>query len=141
MSTDGGAGGFFRSVTGMTGDVRSLIRTELRSTQEDLASRVTARARRAGKGAAMVGGAGVLGAVATGTAAVLLVRVLDALLPSKVSAFVATVLFGGGAAALGAAGVAELRRSLAGADPTEAASAGAGPGAGAGPTSAGRGPW
>ena len=120
MSMDGGAGGFFRSVTGMTGDVRGLIRTELRSTQEDMASRVTARARRAGKGAAMVGGAGVLGAVATGTAAVLLVRVLDALLPSKVSAFVATVLFGGGAAALGAAGVAELRRSLASAEATSA---------------------
>lgn len=105
-----GAGGFLRS---MAGDARGMVRTEIRSTVDELTAGVTTRVRSAGKGAALLGGAGALGALCLGTGAVLVIRVLEAVLPSRLAAFVATLLFGSGAAALGAAGVAEIRRSAA----------------------------
>ncbi|RKS75274.1 putative superfamily III holin-X [Motilibacter peucedani] len=112
-----GAGGFLRGmagdVLGMAGDVRGMVRSEVRGTVDELTGRVTGRARRAGKGAALLGGAGAMGALSLGTAAVLVLRVLEAVLPRRTAAFVATVLFGGAAAGLGAAGVAELKRSAA----------------------------
>ena len=92
----------------LTQDVGALLREELRAAQADL----TGKARRAGRGGALLAGAGVLGALATASSAVLLQRVLDGFLPPRTAAAVTTVLYAGGAAALGAAGAAELRRAL-----------------------------
>jgi hypothetical protein len=109
MSTNSpGAGGFLRS---MAGDVRGMVRSEIRGTVDELTGKVTGRVRSAGKGAALLGGAGAMGALSLGTGAVFVVRVLEALLPRRTAAFVATVLFGAAAAGLGAAGVAEIKRS------------------------------
>jgi hypothetical protein len=87
-------------------DVRMFVREELRSAQGEMKS----KARKITKSSAMLGSAGVLGALALGTTTLLLVRVLDRYLPPRVAALVATVALGGGAAALAAAGVQELRR-------------------------------
>jgi hypothetical protein len=52
----------------------------------------------------------VLGVLATGTSAVVLIRFLDRLLPPLTAAVVATGLLGGGAAVLARAGLEELKR-------------------------------
>jgi uncharacterized membrane protein YqjE len=89
-------------------DVRALVREELRRARAELSG----KARRTGKAAILFGGAGVLGALAVGTSAVLLVRVADEVLPRTASALVVTILYGAGAGALVAAGAAELRRAM-----------------------------
>lgn len=90
---------------GMTDDVRALVQGEVAAARREM----TDKARAAGPGAAMLGGAAVLGALAAGTSAVVLVRALDRVLPPTAAALVATALLGGGAAALAKAGVADLR--------------------------------
>jgi uncharacterized membrane protein YqjE len=89
-------------------DVRALVREELRRARAELSG----KARRTGKAATLFGGAAVLGALAAGTSAVLLVRVVDKVLPRTTSALVVTILYGAGAGALVAAGAAELRRAM-----------------------------
>jgi Putative Actinobacterial Holin-X, holin superfamily III len=89
-------------------DLRSLMHQELRSAREELA----ATAKSAGRGAALLGGAGVLGALTAGTSAALLVRALDRVLPRPLSALVAVAIYGAAAGGLAAAGIAELRRAL-----------------------------
>jgi hypothetical protein len=88
-------------------DVRTLVRQELRHAQDELAG----SAQRAAKAAGLFGGAAVLAALATGTSAMLLTRVLERFLAPATAAFVACALFGGGAGALAGAGVAEFRRA------------------------------
>ena len=112
-STGGGRAGNAESTTGellqaLTDDVRSLVQQELRSAQAEM----TEKARRASKGAAMLGGAAVLGALATGTSAAVLTRILEKLFGPAMAAVIATALYGGGAALLANAGVEELRRAL-----------------------------
>ena len=111
MGTEGGAGGFLRA---MSGDVRGLLRQELRQTQDEWIAKLRGKVRRAGRGAGLLAGAGVFTALAAGTGAVLVLRVLEALLPSRAAALVATVLFGSAAAGLAAAGLKEIRRSESG---------------------------
>lgn len=105
-NTDGATTDLLRA---LTDDLSTLIRSELKRVQDELAD----TARRAGRGGALLAGAGVLATLSAGTSAVLLVRVLDRFLPPRASVLVATVLYGGGAAALGVAGWKEIRRSLA----------------------------
>ena len=93
----------------LTDDLSTLIRSELKRVQDELAD----TARRAGRGGALLAGAGVLATLSAGTSAVLLVRVLDRFLPPRASVLVATALYGGGAAALAVVGWREIRRSLA----------------------------
>lgn len=89
----------------LTENVRSLVQGEVASARKEM----TDKALAARPGAAMLGGAAVLGALATGTSAVVLIRFLDRILPPTTSAVVATALLGGGAAALAKAGVEQLR--------------------------------
>jgi len=92
----------------LTDDITTLVRSELKRAQNELAD----KARLAGRGGALLAGAGVLGALSAGTSAVFVVRLLDRFLPPRVSAFFVTALCGGGAVALGLAGWNEIRRSL-----------------------------
>ena len=93
-------------VDDLTSDTARLVRDELRKGQQELLAKV----REASRGAAMLGGAGVLGALAAGTSAALLVRTLGTFLPKPAAALVATTLYAGGAAALGAVGLEELKK-------------------------------
>ena len=89
----------------LTDNVRSIVQGELVNARQEM----TEKALAARPAAAMLGGAAVLGALATGTSAVVLVRALDKIFPPTTAAVVATALLGGGAAALAKAGVEELR--------------------------------
>ncbi|WP_432491792.1 phage holin family protein [Kineococcus auxinigenes] len=90
----------------LTSDTASLVRAEVRRGQQEM----IAKAKEASKGAALLGGATALGALAAGTSAAFVVRTLGKVVPAPSAAFLATLLYGGGAAALAAAGVAELKR-------------------------------
>lgn len=90
----------------LTSDTAELVRAEVRRGQQEL----LAKAREASKGAALLGGAAVLGGLAAGTSAAFTVRLLGKLLPPSSAAFVTTLLYAGGAAALGSAGLAEFKR-------------------------------
>jgi hypothetical protein len=87
-------------------DLSSLVRNEIQLARAE----VVAKSREAGRGAALLAGSGVLGALATGMSGVYVLRVLDRWLPPRTAAFVATSLYGAGAAGLARAGLAELRR-------------------------------
>jgi hypothetical protein len=89
----------------LTENIQDLVHGEIAHARQEM----TDKALAARPGAAMLGGAAVLGALAAGTSAVVLVRFLDRFLPPVASAAVATALLGGGAAALTQAGVKELR--------------------------------
>jgi hypothetical protein len=92
----------------LTDDVRSLVQQELRSAQAEL----TGKAQRAGKAAAMLGGAAVFGALAAGTSAAFLTRMLEKIFPRTTAAAFATALYGGAAGMLASAGWEELQRAL-----------------------------
>jgi hypothetical protein len=91
----------------LSADLSALVRQELGRFQQELSE----KARRAGTAGLLLGGAGVLGAMALGTGTALLVRLLERRLGPGGAATAATLLLGAGANALGAAGLAELRRA------------------------------
>ncbi|ABS02963.1 hypothetical protein FHR75_000624 [Kineococcus radiotolerans] len=90
----------------LTSDTAELVRLEVRRGQREL----LAKAREASRGAALLGGAAVLGGLAAGTSAAFTVRFLGKVLPPSGAALAATLLYAGGAAALGASGLAEIKR-------------------------------
>ncbi|WP_433505860.1 phage holin family protein [Pseudonocardia halophobica] len=95
------------TVQALQDDVRALVREEVNKVRTELGG----RARAAGAAGALVAGAGVLGLLAVGTAGALVVRAFDRVLPPIAAAGAATAVFGGGAAALGAVGVRQLRQT------------------------------
>ena len=90
----------------LTDNLRSLMRGEVESARQEMTEKAVA----ARPAAAMLGGAAVLGALATGTSGVVVIRFLDKIFPPLTSSVIATALLGGAAAVLARAGAEELQR-------------------------------
>jgi hypothetical protein len=90
--------------------ISTLVTQEIRNAQAEMAE----KARQATKGAALLGGAGVCGAMAAGTGAAFVLRLFDRVLPPRLAALAATTALGAAGGALAMAGVEQLRpvRSL-----------------------------
>ncbi|MDN5760772.1 MAG: phage holin family protein [Microlunatus sp.] len=88
-------------------DLRAVLQEELDRLRGELGDSL-----RDGRRAALLfGGAAVLGALATGTSAALVLRALSSFLPRPLAALVATGMYGVGAAVLARQAVAEVRRA------------------------------
>lgn len=98
--------GIAGALTDLSEQTRVLVRDEITAAQRETWSKLKATAPALG----LLGGAGVLGLAASASAYRASLRLLERWLPPAGAAFVATALYGGGAAAAGFAGVQELRR-------------------------------
>ena len=91
----------------LTRDTAELIREEVARSRAEL----MATLRRAGVGAALLGGAAVCGLLAVEYGAVTALRTLESVLPRPAAAVVLTVGYGAAGGALAAVGVQRLREA------------------------------
>jgi len=96
-------------VAALSRDAAVLARQEFDAVRAEL----TASARKVLESGALLGGAGLAGALALTTSGVLIVRVLDWFLPEGLSAAVATAGLGFAAVTLGRQGVTHVKSALA----------------------------
>ncbi|GGL89324.1 phage holin family protein [Nakamurella endophytica] len=89
----------------LTDTVGALLRQEIGKARDEM----TGKARQAGGGLALLGGATALGAMAAGTGAALVLRLFDRFLPPRLAAVVVTAAFSAGAVGLSTAGIRQLR--------------------------------
>jgi len=73
---------------------------------------LTRKSREASGGAALLGAAGVTGAMAAGAAVITMVRMAEAVLPRRSAALLTTVALAGVSGGLAAAGVAQIRAAM-----------------------------
>lgn len=97
--------GIAGALTDLSEQTRVLVRGEITAAQRETWSKLKATAPALG----LLGGAGVLGLAASASAYRLSLRLLERWLPPAGAAFVATAVYGGAAAAAGAAGLQQLR--------------------------------
>src|SRR3954469_27827 len=91
----------------LSADLSNLVRQEFARAQQELVG----TAKQVGAAARLLRASGVLGAIAAGSSATLLRRVLDKRLPPVTSALLTTAILGGGAAALAATALDRLRNA------------------------------
>lgn len=96
------------AIRGFVDTLRELLQDELRTAQEEL----TGKVRTAFEGVLLLGVGVVLGAMAAGTSAVVITRMLENVLPPTIAAAVATVILAAAAAVLAVMGLAQVRRAL-----------------------------
>ena len=89
----------------LSADLSNLVRQEFERAQGELVG----KAKQASAAAGLLGASGVLGAIAAGSSATLLRRLLDTKLPPVTSALLTTAILGGGAAALASTALERLR--------------------------------
>src|SRR4051794_8219605 len=97
--------GIAGALTDLSEQTRILVRDEIAAAQRETWGKLKATAPALG----LLGAAGVLGLAASASAYRTSLRVLERWLPPAGAALVAAVLYGGGAAAAGVAGVQQLR--------------------------------
>lgn len=95
-------------VVSLSHDAAALARGELQAVRRELSE----AARRAAESGALLAAAGACGALALGTSGVAVMRILDGLLPRRLSAVVATGGFGAAAAVLGRKGLTQVRAAV-----------------------------
>jgi hypothetical protein len=104
---EGGSGNRLGGLVSMAGgQLTSLVRQEIRLARDELVG----SAKRAGEGAALLGGAGVAGAMALGFVSLAGWKGLSRLIGPAPAAVVFAGLYGGGAALLAREGRDRLRR-------------------------------
>ena len=115
-SPDGGpatstqtASGDDRSVVEIIGDVASDLTALVRQEMELATAELKQEATKAGKGAGMLGGAGLLGHLALVFLSLALVYLLDNWLPAEVAALIIAGLWAGAAAVLATGGKKQLQ--------------------------------
>lgn len=94
-------------VSDVSNDLSTLVKQELELARAELKQEAT----RAGKGAGMLGGAGVAGHLVLVFASLALTFLLDNWMPIELGALITTLLWGAVAAVLAARGRAELKKA------------------------------
>jgi len=98
-----------RSVVEIIGDVASDLTALVRQEMELATAELKQEATKAGKGAGMLGAAGLLGHLALVFLSLALVYLLDNWMPAELAALIVTVLWGGMAVVLALSGKQQLQ--------------------------------
>jgi hypothetical protein len=102
---DASFGELFKKLSAETSE---LVRQEMTLAKAEL----TAKGKEAGKGAGLLGGAGVVGLLAAGALTAALILVLATFLPAWVAALIVAVVYGAVAAVLALRGKQEIQQAV-----------------------------